>query len=64
MKRTRWLARTARVAGLLAGLLAPLPLAAVVDTQIDTFESGAAMLMTALPAPGWLQPVLDTLVRV
>ena len=38
--------------------------AIVVDpaTAIVTFESGGAMLIVALPAPGWLQPVLDTLV--
>jgi hypothetical protein len=37
--RTRFAAK-ALLVGLLGGLLAPLPAAAVVDGQIDTFESG------------------------
>lgn len=40
MERAGWLAPKALLAGLLGGLLAPLPAASVVDGQIDSFESG------------------------
>ena len=39
-----------------------LPIVVLPETAIVVFESGEAMLTVALPAPGWLQPVLETLV--
>jgi hypothetical protein len=40
-----------------------LPIVVLPATAIVTLERGGAMLTVALPAPGWLQPVLETLVR-
>jgi hypothetical protein len=41
-----------------------LPIVVLPETAIVVLDSGGAMLTVAVPAPGWLQPVLDTLVRL